>query len=115
MTLKDLFNQIINYNLNELGSYFLYFFVILLTVYFIGIVIMFLVGLATPFIYEKFKKKAPLSRLDETQDDNWEIVSGGEVLFCYFCTRKISSQIWKKGNFFYCAQCQKRLSKKINS
>ena len=115
MTLIDIYHQIINYDLTNLGKDLIIpgFKVIVL----LGIVLILLVFLIflIQYIFSKFSKKFR-KRTDNVNHNvqkvdrkDWVRVDSGEGLYCYYCTKKLTLNSWKNLENYYCEECHSKL------
>jgi len=120
MTLNDILNGILNYNLNNLGRDI--FPVIQGFVYFGGFLfLVFGVIFVSYYFYEEIKKWMGYKSIQDTNQsvvkdeirihkNDWVRVGNREGLYCYYCTKKLHLESWKNIENYYCDECYERLS-----
>ena len=115
MTLVDIYNQIINYDLMNLRKDLIIPGIKLIV--FFGVVFFLLIGSIFVVFYLFLELKKLLKRRTVKVDKNpmkidrkdWVKVDNREGLYCYYCTKKLNLSSWKNLENYYCDVCHEKL------
>lgn len=124
MTIADIFNAIVNYNLNNVGEDFVSplvkvgGFMILVALAFgaIAIVLMLIFSFVVDLWVSRKTKDIDTQVVKSLKKElnldkhSWNKVGNQSGLYCYCCTNKLPIQSWENKGNFYCDECYKKFS-----
>lgn len=114
MTLNDLFQRIMNYNLENIGKDFIIPMIPVIFVIVIVPTLIIIIFFVLFSIYEKFfSKKSSVtqdnSHISNFNNNDWVSVSNKKDLYCYVCTAKLNLESWKNSEKFFCNLCYEKI------